>query len=315
MNSTAVSDLASHTQTSRGARLSWWERASFTVSHTAASLLLALLTVRGFYHFGRLFGTLEWLINYKRRRRVGTVLETVLGRDVPTSRRRRAVRENFMQTRCDKLFYLVFDRIPREQLVSLLSIGNKQLLDDAVARGCGVYMAMSHHGALHVIAMLLALADYKTAGVRDLREGAMRRFVQERFDRLYPEFQRMRVLFAHSYPREIYRCLKDGYMLGSAMDAGRLRGEHQRIEVVRVFGQERGFLSGPMRIAIRCRAPVLQAFVVPERNFRYRLEIVEQLIDPEQVGEEDAAIERAMQTYARNVETHARSRPSLVTRI
>ncbi len=46
--------------------------------------------------------------------------------------------------------------------------------------------------------MLLALNGYKTAGVRDRNEGPLRRYVQGRFDRRHPEFQRMRVLFADS---------------------------------------------------------------------------------------------------------------------
>ena len=215
----------------------------------------------------------------------------------------------------DKLFYIIFDRIPRDKAMTLISIGNQSLLNDAVARGRGVYMAMSHHSGLHVIAMLLALKGYKTAGVRDRREGAIRRYVQDRFNRLHPEFQRMRVLFADSYPRDIYRCLQEGCLLGSAMDVSRVRHSNQKMEEVMMFGGKQPILSGPLRIAIRCRAPVLQAFVVPEKAFRYRLEIVAALVDPDRVEDEEAVIAQAVRTYAANVEEYIRASPSLLSRI
>ena len=44
-------------QTSRP--LSLWEHLSFSITHLIVSLLLLCLSLRGLYHFGRLFGTLE----------------------------------------------------------------------------------------------------------------------------------------------------------------------------------------------------------------------------------------------------------------
>lgn len=294
--------------------VTWWENASFAATHAVLSALLFCLSLRGLYRLGRFFGTLEWLINYKRRRRFAEVFERVLGRKPTGIERRRATREYFRRSRCDKLFYLIFDCIPRDKAMSLFSIHNKTLLDRAVRRGRGVYMAMSHHGPHHIAGMLMALHGYKAAAVRDGREGGMRRWVQNRFDRKYPEFRRMRVLFADGYPRDIYRCFREGYVLGSAMDVNRLRRRNQRAEEVTIFGEKRPFLSGPMRVALRCRTPVLQAFIVPEKYFRYRLDVVKILIDPEVVGDEDAAVATAMAEYAANVEKYLRATPALITR-
>ena len=138
------------------------------------------------------------------------VFEHVLGRRPTPRERRRATREYFRRTRCDKLFYLVFDRISRDKAMSLFSIRNRDLLDEAAGRGRGVYVALSHHGPHHIAGMLMALHGYKTAGVRDRQEGGMRRWVQNRFDHLYPEFRRMRVLFSDGYPRDIYRSFRQG---------------------------------------------------------------------------------------------------------
>jgi lauroyl/myristoyl acyltransferase len=295
-------------------RLDGWEYATFTLAHAAGSALLSILSVNGLYRFGRLFGTVEWLINHKRRRRFAAALRQVLGREASGAERRRWTRDHFMRSRCDKLFYLVFDCIPRAKAMTLLSITNPELLDQALSRGRGVYVALSHHGALHVVSLLLALRGYKTAGVRDRQEGALRRYIQRRFDRRYPEFARMRVLYADSFPREVYRCLSEGYVLGSAMDVNRVRHPNQRTETVTVFGETRLFPSGPLRIAHRCRAPVLQAFVLPESGFRYRLEIVAMLMDPDLSRDEDETVAAAMRTYAANVERYVGDSPSLLTR-
>jgi len=295
--------------------LTFWESVSLTVARLFTAWLLALLSFRGLYRFGCCFGTIEWLINHRRRRRFGAMLRRILERELSTRERRQLTREFFMRTRCDKLFYLVTDCVSRDVAASLLTIDNRHLLDEALARGRGVYVALSHHGAHHVIAMLLALNGYKTAGVRDRNEGALRRYVQGRFDRRHPEFRRMRVLFADSYPREIYRCLQEGYMLGSAMDVGRLRNDSQKTEEVTIFNEKRRFLSGPLHIAIRCGTPVLQAFIVSERDFQYRFDIVETLIDPDEVTNEDEAVGRAMHAYAANVEKYIRSSPTLLSRM
>lgn len=307
---TAASTLPADSET-----ISGWERASFGVVHGALSALLAVVGLRGLYRIGRAFGTLEWIINFKRRRRFGRALHEVLhplsGRD-----RRRHTREHFMQTRCDKLFYLIFDRIPRDVAIASLTLDNGKALDDALALGRGAYVALCHHGPLHISGMLMTIRGYKVAGVRDRREGALRRYVQGLYDRKYPEFGRARILYADSFPREIFRCLQDGYALGSAMDISRVRDPKQKSQEVMMFGKPQVFLTGPLRIALRCKSPILQAFILPGRDFQYRLSFVGDLLDAGESGsfDEEAAITRAIETYASRVESHIRSHPSQMTR-
>jgi lauroyl/myristoyl acyltransferase len=295
--------------------LSAWDRASFALAHGATSALLLVLGLNGLYRFGQAFGTLEWSLNYKRRRKFARAMKRIWGRK-PTARERRLhTRRFFMRTRCDKLFYLIFDRIPRDRAAALLTFSDKAVLDEALANGRGIYLAMSHHGAQHVLGMLLALLGYKPAAVRDRNESGLRRFVQARFDEKYPEFGRMRVLYADSYPREIFRCLEEGYIVGSAMDVSRVRADHQKFEEVTIFGERRPFLSGPVSVAMRRKTAVLQAFVVSQPGFRYRMEIVETLYHPKTDGDDAATLSRAMQTYAANVERFVTQSPSQLSRI
>ncbi len=292
-----------------------WQRLSFTVVHTMAAVGLAALSLNGMYRMARWFGTAEWMINYKRRRRFASLLEQVWGSKPTTQARRAATREFFIRSRWDKLFYLLFDCIPRERAMSLLGFGNRELLDAAVAHGKGVYCALSHHGAHHVIGMLMSLNGYKVAGVRDRREGGLRRWVQERYDNKYPEFRRARILYSDSYPRDIYRCLQDGFLLGSAMDVGRLRHPNQKTEEVTIFGERQPFITGPLRIAVRCRVPILQAFIIPHQKLGYRVDFLELQSDPAKMMDEEATVAEAIRKYAANVEQYVRESPWLVSRI
>jgi len=307
--------MASRDPQSSTKPLSTWQRVSFSTTHAMVRGLLALLGLRGMYRLGRAFGTMEWLINYKRRQRFRRALEVVSDPNAPPSDSRGITRTHFMQTRCDKLFYLMFDCIPRERAMSLFTTTNREWLDTGLADGHGVYVALSHHGAHHVAAMFMALHGYKVAGVRDRHEGGIRRYVQDRFDRRYPEFNRMRVLYADSYPRDVFRCLQDGYVLGSAMDISRIRNEHQKTVELTMFGETRPFLTGPLKVAVRCRALVVQAFIIPEPDFCYRMELVQRLIEPDHVDNEELVLDEALKTYARNIETRVRAMPALLTRL
>ena len=73
-----------------------WERASFTAAHAVTTALLRLLSLRGLYGFGRALGTIEWLVNYRRRRRFAEALQRVIGRVPDPRERRREAREFFI---------------------------------------------------------------------------------------------------------------------------------------------------------------------------------------------------------------------------
>lgn len=315
MSSTIVSNVAARHSAPKATSLRVWQRISFAIAHAGVRLLMVCLSLKGLYRFGRMFGSIEYLINYKRRRRFHRMLQPVLADAVSPAERRRFACEFFRQRRCDKLFYLVFDCIPKDTARSLLSIGNRPILDDAVARGRGVQVATAHHGPVHVMGLLLSVNGYKVAGVREPHEGAMRKYVQERFDRLYPEFRQVRILSSESFPRDILRTLKEGYLIGSSMDVAGVDDPNKKTEEVTIFGQRRRFLSGPLWIALRCGAPVVQVFILPGKDFRYRLEVVGQLLDPDAAPDRDRAVRDAMTLYAANIERYVRETPHLISRI
>lgn len=300
----------------RDKKVTPWERVSFEVTRAFVRILAKTFSLTGLYQFGRAFATVEWLINYKRRRRFARRLPDVLGRAATAAEIRRATRGYFVRTRCDKLFYLVLDHLPRKAILDRFHISNRHLLDDAIARGQGAYIALSHHGAQHVAGMLLVACGYKVAGVRDAQEGAMRRYIQDKYQRKNRE--QVRYFFADTYPRNIYRCFKDNFILGSAIDVNRIRAGHLKTLEVTLFGRKRPFLVGPMQIALRCGAPIVYGFLVSRKNFHYTFELRGPLVEPNQEGTSDEGpqvLRDAMDAYAANIARFARQYPCHVSRI
>jgi lauroyl/myristoyl acyltransferase len=125
----------------------------------------------------------------------------------------------------------------------------------------------------------------------------------------------MRVLSADAYPRDIYRCFQGGYVLGAALDVHRVRDERKRTACVRLFGQQRDFLVGTVQIALRCGAEVLQGFVVSEKNFQYRLDLLGPLVADPSAADSPERLGEVMQTYADNIESHLRRYPDHLSRV
>lgn len=266
-------------------------------------------SLSGLYLLGRFFGTLEYLVDYKRRRRVDLKLREYFKDELPASWRRRVTRQYFMRIRCDKMFYTIMDQLPRSKVMKRIKLFGEQNVTDALAKGKGVYVALCHFGSHHIAGLMMALLGYHLAGVRDPHESRVRRYIQEKYRRTFPEVSKMKLFAATSFPRGIYRQLKANRIVASLLDADRKRGRQTKTSTATMFGRPRDFLIGPLQIAIRCGATTLQGFVVSRKNFYYRLILTPPLIDPDSVTDESATIADVLQRYADGVEQFAREYP------
>lgn len=301
-------------------RVGLYSRWKFGLVRWFLWLWVRVLGLRGLYLLGVWFGTLEYWINFKRRARYRAALERIFPDGLSAQRCQRIIRSYFRRTRCDKLFYLIFDRLPREKIMRRIRFHGREHVDAALARGRGVYVMLSHHGSHHVAGLLMSLLRYNCAGIRDRNEGTIRVYMQQRYAETFPEFASLRLLYADSFPRDIYRCFRENRLLGSALDVGRVRGATLRTVPVQIFGEQREFLTGTLQIALRCRATILQAFVVSRRNFYYRLVATPPLFEPPEDGdvreyESDAFLQAVMQRYADGIAAHVREHPDHLSRI
>jgi lauroyl/myristoyl acyltransferase len=280
----------------------WFVRAFLNTWTRAFSL-------SGLYLLGQIFGTLEYLTDYNRRRRVHDKLRSYFKDEFPASWYRRNARRYFMRVRCDKMFYTIMDRIPRGKLMNRIKMFGRENLDTGLARGNGVYIALCHFGSHHVAGLMAALLGYQLAGVRDPKESHVRRYIQKKYRETFPEVAAMQMFLASSFPRAIYRQFQQNKITASLLDADRVRGDNTRTHPVTFFGETREFLVGPIQIAMRCGAVTVQGFVESRKNFYYRLIVTAPLVAPETMEDSEKVISEIMQSYAAGVEEFARCHP------
>ena len=297
--------------------VSAYDRFKFGLVRGFLAAWARLFSLRGLYLFGVWFGYVEYLINFKRRARYRRELTEVFSEGLAPGHARQIIRDYFRRTRCDKLFYLIFDRLPREKIMRRIRFHGQPFIDEAMARGRGVYVMMSHHGSHHIAAVLMALLGYKVAGVRDRNEGALRLYMRQKYSETFSEFAAVRMLYADSFPRDIYRCFQENCLVASALDVGRIRGVQLKTCPVQVFGQTREYLTGTLQVALRCGATICQGFVVSRPNFYYRLIVKPTLYVPDGPSREDnpELIAETMQKYADGIAAHVREWPDHISRV
>jgi len=279
------------------------------------STWVRVLGLSSLYRFGQWFGTMEYLTDIRRRRRVHRKLVSMFKDGMSARERRRIVWRYFMRVRCDKIFYTFMDRVPRGKLMNRVKLIGRENIDNALARGRGTYIALCHFGSHHVAGLMMALLGYNIAGVRDARESHVRRYIQQKYRDTFPEVSRMKMYLASSFPRGIFRQLADNGIVASLLDVDRRRGETARMHAAPFFGDTREFLLGPIQIALRSGAPTLQGFVVSRRDFYYQMIVLPPLSDDLSDGDENERTVAILRRYAANVEQFAREHPDHVMNI
>jgi lauroyl/myristoyl acyltransferase len=292
----------------------WYSRAKFGLVRWFLLAWARTFSLKGLYLFGRWFGTLEYVVNFKRRARYRRELRRAFPDGIARVRENAIIRGSFQRTRCDKLFYLIFDRLPRERVLRRIRFPGREILDRSLDSGRGVYVMLSHFGSHHVAALLMALLGYRCAGVRDRNEGALRRYIQQRYQESFPEFASIRLLYADSFPRDIYRCFQENRVVGTALDVSRVRGATMKTCPVKMFGEQREFLTGTLQIALRQRAPVLLGFVISRPNFYFRLVAQPLYVPREDDTDRPELLAELMQRYADGIAAHVREHPDHLSR-
>lgn len=290
-------------------------RVKFGIVRGALWCLAKCTSLTGLYIFGQAFGTCEWLINFKRRRRFHRRMEEMLATDYDPVAMRAACRKYFTRSRCDKLYYLIFDLLPRQTLLQRIHFPQRAIIDASLTRGKGVYIAMSHHGAQHVAALIMASLGYEIAGVRDRNESALRRFIQQRFAIKHLHTAPLTMFFADAFPRDLFRWFRLNRLLGSALDTERSQSPHLKRLPVRLFGETREFLTGTVEIAQRCGAAIHQGFIISKPWFHYEMIVSPPLVDPDARGDSQEVVQQIMQEYAGNIEAHVRRYPDHISRL
>jgi len=292
----------------RRSKLPFYIRAKFMFVRVWLLLIVKVAGLKGLYWFGQVFGTCEFWLQGRKRRRLYPRFEELLGERLSNSRKRMIVRRQMCRIRCDKMIYTIMDRIDRKALIDRFEIVGKEYLDRSLARGKGSFFMFSHQGSHHLGGILCILSGYPLIGLRDPNESPLRIYVQEQFEKNFPEFASLQITPSDSFARTFFHAFKNNAIVAAAMDVWRNRGNGRMVKVT-VFGQEREFMSGMTHIALRSGATILVGFLLSLPNYHYRLVFHPWLNDPDKDRDTPETVHRVMQDYARLIESHVREYP------
>jgi len=292
----------------------WFSRAKYMFVRFWLVLLVKVGGLDGMYRFGQIFGTIEFILQYRKRWRAYRRLEEVSGGPLPTARKRMVIRRQMCRVRCDKMIYTIMDRIDRNELLNRVQVVHREYMDQAVAHGKGTFMMFSHQGSHHLGGILLILLGYPTIGLRDPNESDLRLYIQEQFEKNFPEFKFLQITPSDSFARTFFQAFKDNAIIAAAMDIWRDRGNVRTVKV-QVFGQEREFLSGMTHIALRSHSPILVGFLLSFPGYHYRVIFHPWISDPDQDGDTPPTVQRVMQEYANIIENHVKTYPCHISKL
>jgi lauroyl/myristoyl acyltransferase len=298
----------------KSAVVSWFTRLKYNVVRTCLMALVKAVGLDGLYRFGQAFGYCEFLLQYKRRASAYKRLEQIFGEPLPPARRRMIIRRQVCRIRCDKMLYTIMDLIDRDELTKRFLITGKEHMDRAVEHNRGVFFMFSHTGSHHLGGIFLVLLGYPVIGLRDPNESPLRLYIQQQFERNFPQFKDLQITPNDSFARTFFKAFHDKSIVAAAMDAWRDR-ENVRTVKVNIFGQEREFLSGMTHIALRSRAVILIGFLLALPGYRYHLIFHPWLSDPEADQDTPETVFRVMQEYAHAIEDHVKRYPCNISKI
>jgi len=288
-------------------------RAKYMVVRAGLGGIVKLAGLDGLYLFGQAFAYCEYLLKFNRRRRIYRRLDQIYGRPLPKREKRKIARKFFARIRCDKMLYTVMDRIDKQKILERVEVEGIEELDRAVANGSGTFLMFSHQGSHHLGGILLTLSGYPVIGLRDPKEGLLRIYIQQRFEKHFPEFGDLQITPSNTFAKPFFRAFRSNRIVAAAMDVWRDRG-NVRTVTVNVFGGRQEFLSGMTHIALRCKAVVLVGFLLSLPRYRYRMIFHPWLSGPETGGDDQETVQQIMQKYATIIEAHVRKYPCHISK-
>jgi len=294
-------------------KLSLYMQTKYIFVRSCLVLIVKLIGLDGLYYFGQFFGFCEYLLQYKKRSRIYRRLEQIYGQPVNPREARNIARRYFCRVRCDKMLYTIIDRIDRSVLIERFEITGREYLDRSIERGKGTFFMFSHQGSHHLAGILLILSGYRIMGLRDPNESPLRIYVQQQFEKNFPEFRDLQITPSDSFARTFFHAFRDNNIVAAAMDVWRDRGNVRTVKV-KIFGQEREFLSGMTNIALRSHAVILVGFVLSLPKFHYQIILHPWLNNPDKDDDSPEIVQNVMQRYANLIEQHVKKCPDHISK-
>lgn len=269
---------------------------------------LKLAPMKALYKMAGAFSFFAYLLSPRKRKNVREELEKLFP-DKGAQELDAVVRRAF------ELYYkrqsedIVFEKMSKEFIDANVSIEGIEHVDAALSKGRGAIILVSHFGSFLFVPLVLTFKDYKmtqlAGGPKLVAPISFARQIIGRDKYRKSNAQPVRFCRADTSLSDVYKVLKRNELLAIAFD-GRAGSNWVEVEML---GRKAMVRPGPVRMAMKARAPIIPAFMVRNEDDTQRL-ILEDQIEMRNSGDYDEDVQINMQKVAAVFERYVAKYPS-----
>jgi lauroyl/myristoyl acyltransferase len=266
-----------------------------SVSYKAGARILRAVPP-GIRYAGAAPGGTAWF--WLSRAQRGAALDNyaaALGRDRDDPEVARVARRAFQNYGRMLIDFVLMGSLTPDELVKRVTLGGREHLDDALARGRGVIVPTPHMGSWDMAGSYAAALGYKVSAVAERFPGSMNDAVVQTRQRFG-----MRVItLGRAAVRAISQAVRENEIVALVCDLEQGPGVE-----VRFFGRRAIVPGGPAAIALKTGATILPSMQVQTEPGRYHISL-----DPPLGLREGDTKESVMQRIVTRFEEFIRMRP------
>ncbi|OGQ51575.1 MAG: hypothetical protein A3J24_00840 [Deltaproteobacteria bacterium RIFCSPLOWO2_02_FULL_53_8] len=268
--------------------------------------VVKLVPLRALYKIAGLYSIVSYVLNPGKKREIKEELKRLLP-DKGADELDAIVRKGFdiyFKRMSEKL---VFNDISKEFIDANVSIEGIEHVDAALSKGKGAVILVSHFGSFLFVPLVLTFKDYK---ITQLAGGPTAAALSPAYkiigDSKHKETEKQPLRFCRADVAltEVYKVLKRNELLAVALD-GRVGKNWVEVEM---FGRKAMLLPGPVRIAMKSRAPIIMAFMIRNEDDTQRL-VLEPSIEMHTGGNYDENVLINMRRVAEVFERYVKKYP------
>ncbi|MDY7033041.1 MAG: lysophospholipid acyltransferase family protein [Thermodesulfobacteriota bacterium] len=228
----------------------------------------SILNFRVISTAGGLLGKFFYSFDKRSREIIKKELSLLFGERFDTKKIKSITKRSFENYHKRRLETVFFGGLNKKKINNLVDARGLENIDEALSRGKGVILLLSHFGSFLLPLPFLGYRGYKVNQITGKQIHSS--FLSQRIWKWRKnEADRLPVSFIQigKFLRPVYKALKNNEIVAIAFD-GR---DGQRYVPVEFFDRTALISSGPMNLALRTGACILPTFVVRQKNDRHRL--------------------------------------------
>jgi KDO2-lipid IV(A) lauroyltransferase len=250
--------------------------------------------------FGRLLGTLFYLLDKKHRKVALKNLAVAFGESHSLRERKKIARGSFMHFGEILMDLIKFTTLSPEKRDALLAVSGGEHLEEALKKGKGALISTAHYGNWEI--GISGLARYGNVDV--IARALDNEFIEKELLALRASLG-ARVIYKNEAARETLRALKDNRFVAILTDQNVLR---EQAIFVDFFGKTAATTPALATFHLRTEAPIIPCFCYPTSDLTYHM----QFFEPIQIslsGDRERDVIAITQANTKAIEDQIRRNP------